>query len=71
MAAYNDLLFNDSENEDYEDIFEDEFFEDDYEDDEEYDEESEMRAHKIFVSLQDSHVIQRLSFHKNMDGKFR
>ncbi len=55
----------------YEDIFEDEFFEDDYEDDEEYDEESEMRAHKIFVSLQDSHVIQRLSFHKNMDGKFR
>jgi len=69
MAAYDDLLFYDSENEDYEDLFEDEFFEDDY--DEEDDDESEMRAQKIFVSLQDSHVIQRLSFHKDMSGKFR
>jgi hypothetical protein len=66
MAVYQDLVY-DSENDDYfdEDAYEDEFFEDDEDDIE------EDRTNKIFVTLQDSHVIQRLSFHKKTNGMFR
>ncbi len=61
------------------DLFEDGFFDvDDFyeeEDDDdvngESDEEAEMEAHNIFISLEDSYVIQRLCFHKDDTGKFR
>ena len=65
MDAYNDFLDYDSEN----DYFDDDMYDDDFFDDEEENEEQKFK--KIFVTLQDSHVINRLSFHKNVIGSFR
>jgi hypothetical protein len=61
------------------DLYEDGFFDVDdiYEEEDdddlngESDEEAEMEAHNIFISLEDSYVIQRLCFHKDDTGKFR
>ncbi len=61
------------------DLYEDGFFDVDdiYEEEDdddvngESDEEAEMEVHNIFISLEDSYVIQRLCFHKEDTGKFR
>jgi hypothetical protein len=56
--------FFDSENDSFgDDMYDDDFFDEDYEEEEKF--------RKVFVTLQDSHVISRLSFYKNMAGQFR
>ena len=52
----------DSDDDDYDYFDDDDFFNDDFEVD---------NCRKIFVTLQDSHVINRLSFHKKAHGHFR
>jgi len=67
MANLHDFL--DDYDSDDGDFFDDDMYDDDLFDDDPEDEEEKFK--KIFVTLQDSHVINRLSFHKKLEGMFR
>ena len=55
----------DSDDDDYDYLY-------DYDDEDLFnDEVDDDNSRKIFVTLQDSHVIKRLSFHKKVCGHFR